>query len=231
MKRIFLTIIGAVVCTASAYAEVSPLSFGVKGSGVVSNVSEIAKNASQGEEGKGMIKNLGAGFGGYFEYAFHDMVGVGVDLAYAGGIVGKTAIKGAKDDKNDTSFTQHAVRILLPYVSITPLGREDREEIGVMYINVGLQHDIRLAANKTEKQKADEPYAKEGVNFWGFGIGGAIGYEFPFNLTLEVKGGYEFTDYFTEKLKGRTTGNDKKSSNLSNVGLAVGYNFATLLED
>merc|ERR1712136_610524 len=196
--------VASVVAFAAITYAVEPMSFGLKGNGVVSNLGNVTENASKGKESKGVFSNLGGGIGGYFEYAFHDMVGAGVDVAYAGGIVATTAQKGARDDKNDTSFTQHAVRVLLPYVSITPLGREDKEEIGILYINVGLQHDIRLAAKKTDKivgkeQPVSENYKKDGVNFWGLGVGGAIGYEFPFSLTLEFRSGFEFTDYFTKK--------------------------------
>ncbi len=232
MKRIFLTIMSAVVVATSAYAE-NQMSFGLKGNGVISGVTKVAENAAQGKESK--FLNLGAGGGGYFEYAFHDIVGAGVDIAYAGGVVASAVPKGAKDDKNETSLTQQTLRVLLPYVSITPLGREDKEEIGILFINVGLQHDIRLSAKKTVKKNGteepvDKNYEKDGVKSWGLGVGGAIGYEFPFSLTLEIRGGVEFTDYFTDKLRNRTQGKNKKSSNLWNAGMAVGYNLASLME-
>lgn len=232
MKRIFLTIMSAVVFAASAHAA-APCSFGIKANGVISGVTNVIENAAKGKESKSL--NLGGGGGGYFEYAFHDIVGAGVDIAYAGGVVARAVPKGEKDDKNETSLTQHTLRVLLPYISITPLGREDKEEIGILFINLGLQHDIRLSAKRTVKNAGteapeDKKYKDDGVNFWGLGIGGALGYEFPFSLTLEVRGGYEFSDYFTEKLENRTKGNDKKSSSLWNAGLAVGYNFASLIE-
>ncbi len=46
MKRIFLTVMSAVVFSTSAHA-IEPFSFGLKGNAVVSNLTEMATNVSK----------------------------------------------------------------------------------------------------------------------------------------------------------------------------------------
>lgn len=232
MKRIIMTVANVVAFAAITHA-VEPLSFGVKvgaGANIMRNVLErIGSPTSKFET---TPFNMGFNAHLYGEYAFHDMVGGGLKAGYAGGSLTGVRPKNAKNDDNTVKVNQHSVDIA-PYVAIYPLGREDKEEIGIMFVNLGGKVTLPLSTKMSGKSggkelsEAQSKFGDKEVKGFGMGAFLAVGYEFSFGLTVEGGASYMFTDTFTEEYY---KANKDKSCNVFNGGLALGYNFATLME-
>lgn len=98
---------------------------------------------------------------------------------------------------------------------------------GGFYLNAGptarfvvaVNHSLTDEATKTTVKVNDLKDAKEHFNVVHFGLGGGLGYEFPFGLRLFADYGYDFTNLIKDLVGGpaQTKG--------STVSLGVGYRF------
>jgi len=262
MKRLILAAVGAFVVTTSAHA-VEPYAFGIK-LGLSHNKLTNIPKAINREEDKTEVPFFNPGVLGsvYGEYAFHDMLGAGLESGFFYGRVLRVEDKVApnapatdtgKEKKKDYYSIRMSYIKLSPYLAIYPFGRENKEDLGIMYVNIGPDFYIPLPVTPSgvkdgkelAKAEADKILKKDDVKF-GIGAGLAIGYEFSFGLTTELQGGYSFTNFFNKGDKkdgGAQTGQAQtvpslfmagkkdENSKLWNLGISLGYNFATLLEE
>ncbi|ACE05984.1 hypothetical protein Aasi_0583 [Candidatus Amoebophilus asiaticus 5a2] len=233
MKRILLALASAFTITlsASTYAA-APLSFGIKLSGVNSTIAGLkeAKNPFAGNESN--FLNIGGAGLAYVEYAFNDNLGLGLEAGYFFGKIGSFTQK--TDKKNTYNITAHGVK-LFPAIKIYPMGRED--ENGILKINVGgdLFMPLGLEGKASSADKADVADKGKDLTTLGMGAFVGVGYEFPFGLELDLRGSYAFTNVFKEESDFKKTylgiTNKDHKTNLMNINLTAGYNFAVLLEE
>lgn len=235
MKRVILALAGAFIMTTSAHA-VEPYAFGIKVGGVNNNLTNFIKGVSTDNDNNffnpGIVGSL------YGEYAFHDNVGAELEAGY---VFGKAdSYKAKKDgDKNYKNLNVQMIKASLG-VKVYPMGREDKEDMGILSARVAVDGYLPLVAKwagKTADKDDTEKDVKSDLNSFGIGAGLVVGYELPFGLLAELNGGMVFTDFFKEDSAFRKdaknlniTDKDTKN-NLWNFGLALGYNFATLLEE
>jgi hypothetical protein len=244
IKRLILATIGAFVLTTSTYA-VEPYAFGIKGNFVHSKLTNFLKGVGRSDEEAKTLKdvffNPGGIFSLYGEYAFHEMIGAGLEAGYFFGRVGRYDVTDKRE--NYTSIVLQSIT-LSPYLAIYPFGRDQKEEIGIMYVNIGPDMYIPVTAKaggqengkNISNEESEKRLKKDGVKKFGIGARLAVGYEFSFGMTAELKGGYAFTDFFDkekkdpEKTGKLVEGKKDANSQLWNLGVAFGYNLATLLE-
>jgi len=238
MKRLFLALTSAllIVINTSTYA-VQPYAFGIKAGFVNSNLTNFLKGKEvNGNEKTQDDKFYNPGVIGslYGEYAFHDNVGAGLEAGYFFGVADSWKSKEdkkeekkdekkeekkeeKKDDKKETyrNLNFQAVKIS-PYVAIYPLGREDKEEMGILSININGDVYLPISAKWSGKQDgndlkdAEKEIKKEKLAAFGLGAGAAVSYEFPFGLIAELKGGYAFTDFWKKEEKKAGDKKDEK---------------------
>jgi hypothetical protein len=234
MKRIFF----ALGCASSLWLGTSsyaadPLSFGIKVGAINTTMSGLteAKAPLGGGDVEINFFNLGFLVGGYGEYAFHDMVGGGLNVNFTMGPLGSFSEKG----KKDTTYTISGQRINIQAGPVIyPMGMENSED-GILRINVGL--NMAFTAGQLEGKKGSEkatPTVAKDLNGFGVGAYGGVGYELPMGLLFDLSTTYEFTDLFEKnsEFKKTTLGiGEKTATGLWSIGLGTGFNFGVLLED
>lgn len=235
MKRVILALAGAFIVTTNAFAA-EPYSFGIKVGGMNNNLTNFAKKLT---DQKDEYLNPAIAASLYGEYAFHEMVGAELEAGYIFGKVDgyKATTNG---DKNYRSLNVQMMKTSLG-LKIYPMGREDKEDIGILSARIGGDLYVPFSAEWSGKTSGNDLSAddkkinkEDELNSIGIGAGLVIGYEFPFGLLAELNGGMVFTDFFKEDSNIKTgTLNLTKDvkNNLWNWGLAVGYNIATLMEE
>jgi hypothetical protein len=236
MKRVILVLASAFIIAANAYA-VEPYAFGIKVGGLNNNLTNFTKEISSTYENK--FFNLAGVASLYGEYAFHENVGAEVEAGYLMGQVDSYKAK-QNSDKDYRDLSVNMVKASLG-VKLYPMGRADKEEMGILTTRIGADFYLPISAKWGGKKggsdltDADKEIKKDELNSFGIGAGLVVGYEFPFGLLAELNGGMVFTDFFKEdavvkkdilKISDKNTKN-----NLWNFGLSLGYNFATLLEE
>jgi len=235
MKRVILALAGAFIITTSAYAA-EPYSFGIKLGGVNNNLTSFTKGLTTQDDN---FLNPGIVGSVYGEYAFHDMLGAELEAGYVFGKADSFKAK-TEADKNYRNLNVQLVKASLG-IKVYPMGREDKEEMGIMSARIGGDFYLPVSAEWSGKKGGSDLAAtekeikKDELNSFGMGAGLVVGYEFPFGLIAELNGGYVFTDFFKEDGKAKKDVLEIKDkdtkNNLWNFGLSVGYNLATLMEE
>jgi hypothetical protein len=246
-------------------AQEQPWSFGAKVGGSMSWLRELDKMVPTKMDDVD-IKNDASGrfmfTGGLTAgYAFHENVGVGVEVLYAG-LGGQLASSlklpddapQALKDANKPRKTQiHSHNLAVPIMlKLFPMGCDPEE--GILTVDLGVQAVFPFAVSvKTSKMKdgkaTDELEEWEDTDKKKFdkstqmnpmtidGIVG-VGYEFPeIGLTIEGRYHFGFMDVLKSDNEAKKYRKDKtpftKDKNVRNhyATLSVGYNFARLLMD
>jgi Outer membrane protein beta-barrel domain len=186
-------------------------------------------------------------------YAFHENVGVGVEVLYAG-LGGEleiskklpaTASDAEKKANKPMGIRMHSHNLVIPVmVKLFPMGCDPDK--GILTVDLGVQAAMPLSTalegkrngdkDKFEAKEIDEskifnPFSMDAI----FGIG----YEFPeIGLTLEGRYNLGLMDLFKNDADAKTYKEDKldgmaNDKNVKNhyVTLSLGYNFARLLMD
>jgi hypothetical protein len=177
-------------------------------------------------------------------YAFHENVGVGLEVLYAGlGGEAKEKLAAGEKNKKAQQFRIRTQNLVIPMmVKFFPMGCDPEE--GILDLHIGLQGEIPLFGVTVEKStKSDESKLEDDKNFkkeylapMTASIIAGVGYEFPeIGLTLESRYSFGFMDILKgeEEAKKYKEENGLKDKELSNQSLTVslGYNFARLLMD
>ena len=244
IKKVTLALGSALMLFATTLnAQEQPWSFGVKGGAGMSWLyglgdKEFGSNKSDGSYKFGAVAGITAG------YAFHENVGVGLEVLYAG-LGGEAKEKLQNNSDNNAKAEKFSVRthnLVVPLmVKLFPMGYDPEE--GVLDIHLGGQVEFPLSAtveksNSDDKDKLekDTDFKKEYLNPATFSFIGGIGYEFPeIGLTLEARYAFGFMDILKNKDEAKTykenSGLEDKSLKNHSLTLSLGYNFAGLLMD
>ncbi len=214
----------------SLQAQEMPLSVGVKGGLFTPYFTNLDKaKGSWGSASEANPFNLSYNVGLFGEYAFHDYVGVGLDALYARNTV---QVNKKGDGKTNIETTIHQANVGL-MAKFYPMGRDIDE--GVLNIHVGPEFIIPFLASYTDSGKNATDIPGDQLNKFNMGGLLGVGYDFPFGLLVELRGGYAFlNDVFTDNsaFKTSTLKVDKAEKlNPFYGNLSVGYNFMRLLED
>ena len=170
MKRIKQTLAaGFLACAAlnQVKAEVSPLSYGVKGFGSISGLMGVEDALKVGgKAGKAKLFDLGTVWGSagiYGEYAFSNYLGVALDLCYlrtGGSLVEKVATpaEAGKPEENSTAATASIAlhSIVVPIsLCVYPMGRGDDESLLKVLVGATISYPfmktVKLGADKLDK--------------------------------------------------------------------------------
>lgn len=262
IKKTALALGGALMLFATTLnAQEQPWSFGVKAGGSMSWLSGLDKLAPTkvGTQDKinkasGRLMLTGGLTAGY---AFHENVGVGLEVLYAG--LGGTLETSNKLDNNATEDDKknnkpkklqiHSHNLAVPVLlKLFPMGCDPEE--GILTVDLGVQAVFPFIVNvKTSKKdkpeeleefKADNKAFDKStqVNPMTIDFIGGIGYEFPeIGLSIEGRYHYGFMDFFKSDNEAKKYRKDnlgfEENKNVRNhyASLSVGYNFARLLMD
>ena len=233
MKKTILAIGSALMISAAANAQEQPLSLGIKASGSMSWLQGLADKKLNGKEGE-TSPRLFAGGGLTMGYAFHENVGVGIEVLYAG--LGNEI----KEKGGDEVYRINSHNLAIPLmVKLYPMGYDPEE--GVLDIHLGVQGELPLAMDvekgKKDSLTADSDFKKdEHCSPFTMSAIAGVGYELPeMGLTVEGRYHFGFMDSLTSDDKGKDYKKKaglKEEDTLANqqVTVSVGYNFAGLLD-
>lgn len=261
IKKTALALGSAIMLFATTLnAQEQPWSFGVKGGASMSwlrGLDELKptkiNNKDVNHEASGRIFASGGLTAGY---AFHENVGVGLELLYAGlGGELKTSEKTASTtnknaDKPD-KLRIHSHNIVVPVMlKLFPMGCDPDE--GILTVDLGVQGVLPISVSverskskkDTEELEEFKDSKKKGFDksaqvspFTVDAIAG-VGYEFPeIGLTLEGRYHFGFMNFFKSENEAKDYRAKEmkleKDKNLSGhyATLSLGYNFARLLMD
>jgi Outer membrane protein beta-barrel domain len=243
-------------------AQEQPWSFGVKAGGSMSWLKGLEEltpakvdNVDMDRKASGRIFITGGLTAGY---AFHENVGVGIEVLYAGlGGELETSKKlpgdASDDDKKankPTTLRMHSHNVVVPVMlKLFPMGCDPDE--GILTVDLGAQFVMPLSITLEKKDGQDNAKfeamkdeddkeinkSKLANSFMIDAIAG-ISYEFPeIGLTLEGRYHFGFMDFLKSDAEANTYKKDKlgfdDGKNVSNhyATVSLGYNFARLLMD
>ena len=263
INKIALALGGALVFFATTLnAQEQPWSFGVKAGASMSwlgGLNELypAKVGEDNFDYKASSRTYFAG-GLTAGYAFHENVGVGLELLYAG-LGGELATSNklpdnASDDAKKANKPKasriHSHNVVIPVmVKLFPMGCDPDE--GILTVDLGFQavwplgvafekkgngdKDKFEALKDTSGNKIDESKI---VNLLTMGAIAGISYEFPeIGLTLEGRYHFGLGNLFKDDVDAKTYRKnnlgsvDSKNVQDNYATVSLGYNFARLLMD
>jgi hypothetical protein len=192
------------------------------------------------------------------ECAFHENVGVGLELLYAGlgGELGKSeklsgtaTAEGGGNSKLETVRIRSYNLVIPVTVKLFPMGCDPDE--GILTVDLGAQAVIPLSVAFEKKGSGDkdkfeavrdiddkEIDKSKNVNRFTIGAIAGIGYEFPeIGLILEGRYHLGLMNFFKNDAEAKTYRKDKlgmeDGKNVTDhyATLSLGYNFARLLMD
>jgi Outer membrane protein beta-barrel domain len=244
-------------------AQDQPWSFGAKIGIVTSWLTGLKDLTPKSVDGKDTnaetSSELFGGAGLTASYAFHENVGVGMEILYAGlgGSldVSKKLPNEAKKEEKDankpvkTKIYSHniVVPVMLKWF---PMGCDPEE--GVLTVDIGAQLVMPLGGGIKKSKTSSSPAGdkddtletvagfKQSKQINAYTVSGIAGvsYEFPESgLSLEGRYHYGFMNFFKSDDDSKTWRNENisagKDKNVSNTyaTIAVGYNFARLMID
>jgi Outer membrane protein beta-barrel domain len=241
-------------------AQEQPWSFGVKAGGSMSYLRGLDKLCPEKMNGKSMeYKSSGRIFltGGLTAgYAFHDNVGVGIEVLYAGlggdleasAKLPANATDAEKKANKSVTLRVHSHNLVVPVMlKLFPMGCDSDE--GILTVDLGAQAVMPLSVSFEEKMSGDKDQFKafkdkggkeidksKNVNPFTIDAFAGVSYEFP-EIGLMLEGRYHlgFMDFFKSDDEAKTYRKDnlamEKDKNVSNhyFTLSLGYNLARLL--
>jgi Outer membrane protein beta-barrel domain len=242
-------------------AQEQPWSFGVKAGGSMSYLKGLDKLLPEKIGGNSVEHKSSARIfltGGLTAgYAFHDNVGVGIEVLYAGlGGDLETSAKlppnatdaQKKDNKPGTSRVYSHNLVVPVMLKLFPMGCDPDE--GILTVDLGAQAVMPLSVSFETKGSGDkdkfeamkgfkdgkEIDKSKSVNPFTIDAFAGASYEFP-EIGLMVEGRYHlgFMDFFKSDDEAKTYRKDnlgtEKDKNVSNhyFTLSLGYNLARLL--
>ncbi len=222
-------------------AQEQPWSFGVKSGASMSGLQGLGDKKFGDNNSKA---TLGVGFSGGLTagYAFHENMGVGLEVLYTG-LGGETKEKLGDTAGKAKQFHVRTQNLVVPMmVKFFPMGCDPEE--GVLDMHLGFQGEWPLfgatveksTANDADKLEDDNSFKKEYLKSVTLSAIVGVGYEFPeIGLTVEGRYSYGFMDIFKDEAgaKGYKEANGLKDKKLVNQfgTVSLGYNFARLLMD
>ncbi len=262
IKKTALALGGALMLFSTTLsAQEQPWSFGVKSGASMSWLSGLDKLKPAKSGTQDMINKASGSFmvtGGLTAgYAFHENVGVGLEVLYAGlGGELETSNKLANDATDAQKKANKPVKtqiyshnLVVPVMlKLFPMGCDPDE--GILTVELGPQFVFPLVVNvKTSKKDKPEELEEFKANDKAFDKSGqvkpvtidgvvGIGYEFPeIGLSIEGRYHYGFMDFFKSDNEAKKYRKDnlgfEENKNVTNhyASLSLGYNFARLLMD
>lgn len=231
-------------------AQEQPWSFGVKAGGSLSYLRGLDELFPKKHNGKDWeYKTSGRFFltGGLTAgYAFHDNVGVGIEVLYAGlggdlemsAKLPDSATADQKKANKPLTSRVHSHNLVVPVMlKLFPMGCDSDE--GILTVDLGAQAVMPLSVSFETKGSGDKEIDKsKNVNPFTIDAVAGASYEFPeIGLMLELRYHLGFMDFFKNDDEAKTYRKDKlnmeKDKNVSNhyFTLSLGYNLARLLMD
>ena len=191
--------------------------------------------------------------GAFFNYAFTDNLGVGIEANYmALGGVGERKVKdsgtgGSDADKNkkkgkySVKTTNFAMPVTFQYY---PMGHN--LEDGIVTLYVGGQPNVAVGMNVEYKEEEDKKFKDEFKTGFSFDALAGISYQLPMGILFDIRYTHSFMSVFNDeeetkkyktkrnlmtKNKGGNKAEDPKPLSLKNrcVSLTVGYSLASLM--
>ena len=240
MKKVALALGSAFMLFAGTLkAQEQPWSFGVKAGGGMSSLLGLGKKKFGNNQSD-------SGLAGVFEgglttgYAFHENVGVGLELLY--NTSGGSATEKFQNKNNNAKANEFHIRtqnLVMPLmIKFFPMDYDPEE--GILDVHLGLQGmwTFSSSVEKTASGKVqeDKSFKGEYIKPLNVGIIAGVEYEFPeIGLSLGGKFHYGFMDIFKNETKANEykESNDLKGVSLTNnyATASLGYNFARLMMD
>ena len=244
MRKTVLALSSALMLFATTLkAQVEqPISLGIKAGASSSWLQGLDAKTFGKNKGEQKMRLFLTG-GAYVGYAFHDYVGMTLEVLYGGLGAGTSEKLDAKSKDKPKQFRIYSHNLLVPVtIDIFPMGYDPEE--GILKFYPGVQFEFPLAVNvekskqgKPEELETDSKFKKEDhFNFLTVSLIGGIGYEFPeIGLGRDVRTGWGLTSLFKDDEKGKKYRKDEMdiadNKNVKNlfVTATIGYNFASLL--
>lgn len=219
-------------------AQEQPLSFGLKAGASNSWIMGLGEKTFGNNKGENSVFNMFFTGGAHVGYAFHEYMGVGLEVNYVrvgGETTEKLAQKGA--DKGVYSLYTHGLSVPVAF-RVFPMGYDPEE--GILSINIGPQMSFAFSKEakigNAKNPSKDAQFRSDYVSSFNLGAFAGVGYEFP-GIGLSVEGRYAFVDFMnlfkdTNEAKSYKVSREfKRDAALRNqlVTLTLGYDFASLI--
>lgn len=223
-------------------AQEQPWSLGAKVGGGVSLLNELKHKQFGGKDSKSSFNWMPAA-GLTAGYAFHENVGVGLEVLYTQ-LGGMTKEELASNSQNKAEqFRVSTYNLVVPMtVNFFPMGCDPEE--GILGIYAGLQAEMPLfgatleKSNSSDKDKLekDTSFKNEYLEPFTVSFIAGISYEFPeIGLIVDGRGMFGLMNTIKDETEANKYMEDNglKGKKLINTcaTLSVGYNFARLLMD
>ncbi|MBX9889664.1 MAG: PorT family protein [Amoebophilaceae bacterium] len=257
MKRIKQTLAAGFLAFAAlnqAKAEVSPLSYGVKGFGSMSGLMGAEEFKINDKKANAKLFDFGTLWGGgglHGEYAFTNYLGVALDLTYVmtgGNLVGEKPpvpatppADPATPEAKAPTASMYFHSIVVPIsLCIYPMAREEDEGILKAFIGATVSYSFMKTVENGDKklELGDKKGELSGLDF-GAHLG--VAYEWVNGFSVESQYTMNFMNRFNiaadKKLTafdgeaGSAAVTDLKTAKTHSVVLGMGYNLATLFAE
>ena len=247
MRKIKLFLLSGAFAMSTAVAEASEaMNFGVKGGVSMSSLSGINTKQFGGNGDKVMSRSSICPAGGaFFSYAFHDYVGLGVEVKYANPS-GKAEKKqegkktaGDKKEKNKDCYSISSTNVLLPVtLQVYPMGHD--LESGILSIYLGAQPSIALGMKAKNAGEEDKDFKSEFKNLFTADAIVGMSYQLPMGVLIDIRAAYGFMNVLADGdevkayMAKRGFKKEKNSNAYSSLGnrsysLSLGYSLASLM--
>lgn len=242
IKKLLLCGMAATMATQNLSAE---MNYGLKAGGSMSYLSGVKNIFHEDTEKVSSGSRLFFTGGAFFNYAFTDNVGLGVEVNYMG--LGGEGVRKPKDDKDNNNAKCASVKTTNLAMPVTfqyyPMGHS--LEDGIFTIYAGGQPNFALGMNVEFKEgddkefKKDDEFKKEFKTGFSFDALAGIKYQLSIGLLFDIRYTHGFMSVFNDKddtkeyMKGdvRFFDKDRKPLSLKNrcFSFTVGYSLASLM--
>ena len=223
---------------ATLKAQEQPWSFGVKSGVSMSWLQGLGDKKFMDKDSDASYK-IGFSGGLTAGYAFHENVGMGLEVLYTQlGGEAKEKLSGTVSKAKQFHIRTH--NLVVPVmVKFFPMGCDPEE--GVLDIHLGLQGEFPLSGvveksttSDTDKLEEDKSFKKEYIKPFATSLIAGVGYEFPeIGLTIEGRYNFGLVNIFKDETEAKKykESNGLKDKELVNqfATISLGYNFAGLL--
>ena len=186
-------------------AEATEMNYGLKAGGSMSYLSGIGDMQFDKDEKVSSGSRIFFTGGAFFNYAFTDNLGVGIEANYMGlggvgekkvkdsGTGGSDADKNKKKDKYSVKTTNFVTPVTFQYY---PTGHN--LEDGIVTLYVGGQSNVAVGMNVEYKEKKDEKFKDEFKTGFSFDALAGISYQLSMGLLFDIRYTHGFMSVFKD---------------------------------
>ena len=190
-------------------AEATEMNYGLKVGGSMSNLSGIGDMQFDKADGDEKVSSGSRIFftgGAFFNYAFTDNLGVGVEANYIG--LGGVATKKEKEDSTGSSNTdkkkkkdKYSVKTNNFVMPVTfeyyPMGHN--LEDGIVTLYVGGQPNVAVGMNVEHMEEKDPKFEDKFKTGFSFDALAGISYQLSMGLLVDIRYTYGFMSVFNDE--------------------------------